>query len=290
MYSKFDFKLTNIFYNTELNRYLEFGREEYDSFSDKVKHSLKNFIYDNGKIDGSSLKEHWFNIVDADIFISHSHQDISKVKAFAGWLKYNFNLTCFIDSCVWGYCDELLKQIDDEKCKNANSSTYSYELRNYTTSHVHMMLSIALSEMIDNSECVLFFNTPESVSLSDDLESLKKGTHSITLSPWIYHELAMTSMIRYSQPKRKTIKLEHSDKKVLFASEQNSIQISHDVDKYINEMIELTDEDLKTWKLNYGILTHQIKGDNIPFIRGYEDINALDINALDVLYSLKGIN
>ncbi len=285
MYSKFDFKLTNSFYNTELNKYLEVGKKEYDDFNAKVKRSLKNFIYDNGKIDGTSLKEHWFNIVDADVFISHSHQDIGKVKAFAGWLKYNFNLTCFIDSCVWGYCDELLKQIDDAKCKNSNSSTYSYELRNYTTSHVHMMLSIALSEMIDNSECVIFFNTPESVSLSEDLESLKKSKHSITLSPWIYHELAMTSMIRPSQLKRQVTLLEHSEKRTLFASEQNSIHISHDVDKYINEMIELTGEDLNKWKQTYRILTHQIDGYDIPFIRGYEDIHALD-----VLYSLKGIN
>lgn len=285
MYSKFDFKLTNSFYNAELNNYLELGKKEYNDFSAKVKHSLKNFIYDNGKIDGTSLKEHWFNIVDADVFISHSHQDIGKVKAFAGWLKYNFNLTCFIDSCVWGYCDELLKQIDDEKCKNTNSSTYSYELRNYTTSHVHMMLSIALSEMIDNSECVIFFNTPESVSLSDDLESLKKSNHSTTLSPWIYHELAMTSMIRPSELKRQLTLLEHSEKRTLFASEQNSIHISHDVDKYINEMIELTGEDLNKWKRTYQILTHQIDGDYIPLISGYEDIHALD-----VLYSLKGIN
>lgn len=285
MYSKFDFKLTNSFYNTELNKYLTLGEKEYDNFSAKIKPSLKNFIYDNGKIDGSSLKEHWFNIVDADIFISHSHQDINKVKAFAGWLKHNFNLTCFIDSCVWGYCDELLKQIDDAKCKNSNSSTYSYELRNYTTSHVHMMLSIALSEMIDNTECVVFFNTPESVSLSNDLESLKRNNHTLTLSPWIYHELAMTSMIRTRQLKRQITLLEHSDKRALFAAEQNSIHISHDVDKYINEMIELTDEDLNKFKRTYRVLTHKIDGDTIPLINGYEDIHALD-----VLYAIKGIN
>lgn len=284
MYSKFDFKLTNSFYNIELNRYLEVGKKEFDNFSTKVKENLKDFIYDNGKIDGSSLKEHWFNIVDADIFISHSHRDIVKVKAFAGWLKHNFDLTCFIDSCVWEYCDELLKQIDDEKCKNKNASTYSYELRNYTTSHVHMMLSIALSEMIDKSECIIFFNTPASVSLSDDLETLKKDKHSTTLSPWIYHELAMTSMIRPSQLKRQTTILEHADERSLFASEQNSIQITHNIDKYIDKMIELTDEDLKKWKHSYEVLIHKIDGDNVPFISGYENINALD-----VLYSLKGI-
>ena len=46
------------------------------------------------------------------IFISHSHKDINKVIAFAGWLKTNFGLEAFIDSCSWGYCDELLKIID----------------------------------------------------------------------------------------------------------------------------------------------------------------------------------
>ena len=244
MYSKFDFKLTNSFYNTELNKYLEVGKKEYDDFNAKVKRSLKNFIYDNGKIDGTSLKEHWFNIVDADVFISHSHQDIGKVKAFAGWLKYNFNLTCFIDSCVWGYCDELLKQIDDAKCKNSNSSTYSYELRNYTTSHVHMMLSTALTEMMDNTECVIFFNTPNSINMAEELGKVEKKEK--TVSPWIYHELSMTTLLRQSEPIRKKAIIEH------YAQQRaDEFSVAYDVAKPLEGLKTLTDTDLLLWQSNW---------------------------------------
>lgn len=67
---------------------------------------MKEFICDNGEIKGTALKEHWFKVNTADIFISHSHRDINKVRAFAGWLYHNFGLEAFIDSCTWGYADD----------------------------------------------------------------------------------------------------------------------------------------------------------------------------------------
>ena len=82
-----------------------------------------------------------------------------------------------------GYCDDLLRQIDNEHCKKEDGKTYDYNLRNYTTSHVHMMLSTALTEMIDKTECIMFYNTPNSVSLADDLETQKNEKRKVTLSP-----------------------------------------------------------------------------------------------------------
>ena len=55
----------------------------YHRFEVQAKDSLKNYIYKNGHIDGSALKKHWFSIGKADVFLSHSHKDINKVKAFA---------------------------------------------------------------------------------------------------------------------------------------------------------------------------------------------------------------
>ena len=168
MYSKYSIEISNSFYNRELNRHLETGKKIYQKHEEMAKKSLKEFIYDNGHIDGDSMKSNWFQMENVDIFISHSHQDITKVKAFAGWLYDEFKLTAFIDSCVWGYCNDLLQQIDDEYCKKKDGKTYDYNLRNYTTSHVHMMLATALTEMIDNTECIMFYNTPNSVLLADD--------------------------------------------------------------------------------------------------------------------------
>lgn len=112
MFSKFDYKPTDYFYNTYLNSCLGKGQSIYSNFEKNSKDCLKKFIFDNGHIDGSSLKNHWFHVgKKVDVFLSHSHKDINKVQAFAGWLNLNFGLTCFIDSCVWGYCDDLLKKM-----------------------------------------------------------------------------------------------------------------------------------------------------------------------------------
>lgn len=280
MYSKYNIEISNSFYNRELNKHLECGRKIYEKHEKMAKKSLKEFIYDNGNIDGTSMKSNWFQIEDVDIFISHSHKDLTKVKAFAGWLHDEFNLTAFIDSCVWGYCDNLLQQIDDAHCKKKDGKTYNYNLRNYTTSHVHMMLSTALTEMIDHTECIMFYNTPNSVSLIDDLQTIKREKKKVTLSPWIYHELAMTSFVRIRKPDRTISLLENALIHKAY-SEKNDIHIEHDVDEYLEEMISLSPDALELWKRNYAVLTHRLDGDSIPHIKGYEDVYPLD-----VLYNL----
>ena len=72
---------------------------------------------------------------------------------------------------------------------------YSYEKGNGSTSHVHMMLSMALAKMIDRTECLFFVNTPSSILLSDTIGD------TCTLSPWIYAELQMTEIIRHKELK-----------------------------------------------------------------------------------------
>ena len=55
---------------------------------------------------------------------------------------------------------------------------YDYNKRNYSTSHVHMMLSTALTMMMDEAECVIFLNTPNALSTKDIVHK--------TESPWIF--------------------------------------------------------------------------------------------------------
>lgn len=241
MYSKFNYSPTPAFYNTTLNRYLAKGNEIFQRHEKEVQECLSKFISEDGIINGSDLKEHWFSISEKDIFISHSHNDINKVKAFAGWLYETFGLESFIDSCSWGYCDELLKKIDDRYCFNPKTQTYNYDLRNYTTSHVHMMLSTALSEMIDKTECIIFFNTPNSINMGTELEKIKNN--SKTLSPWIYHELSMTTLLRTNYPDRKKKFLEHFAQRA-----DGELSINYDVTKLLNELTVLKEQDLTSWK------------------------------------------
>lgn len=139
--------------------YYEIGKKIYENKKTKVKYNLEKFTSSNSTLNGTQLQENWFPQINADIFISHSHLDEKKAIALAGWLNFNFNLDVFIDSCIWGYSNDLLKTIDDKYCKNTNG-TYDYEKSVYAASHIHMMLSTAILKMIDNAESVIFLNTP----------------------------------------------------------------------------------------------------------------------------------
>ena len=244
MYSKFNYSPTVSFYNSTLNRYVTIGNKLFKSHEEEVQDCLSKYISEDGVINGSDLKEHWFSISQKDIFISHSHKDLNKVKAFAGWIYETFGLEAFIDSCSWGYCDELLRKIDNKYCYNPKSKTYNYSLRNYTTSHVHMMLSTALTEMMDNTECVIFFNTPNSINMAEEIGKVKKKEK--TVSPWIYHELSMTTLLRQSEPIRKKAVLEH------YAQQRtDEFSVAYDVTKLLEGLKTLTDTDLLLWQNNW---------------------------------------
>ena len=259
MFSKFNYSPTTAFYNSTLNKYLTKGIEIYQKHENEVQECLSRYITEDGIINGSDLKEHWFSISEKDIFISHSHKDINRVKAFAGWIYDNFGLEAFIDSCSWGYCDELLNKIDKKYCYKANTKTYDYNLRNYTTSHVHMMLSTALSEMMDKTECIIFFNTPNSINMEDELNNIKKGVK--TLSPWIYHELSMTTLLRERIPDRKKAILEHS-----YQRADAHLQISYDVSKFLEGLVVLNDSDLDLWQQKWGSRPIKLKEDALDML------------------------
>lgn len=249
MYKKFNYAQANSsFYNQVINRHLEQGKAIYESHVKEVQDCLAKYITKDGVINATALKEHWFSVSPKDVFISHSHNDISKVKAFAGWLYDSFGLEAFIDSCSWGYCDDLLKSIDDEYCYKPKTNTYDYDLRNYTTSHVHMMLSTALTEMIYNTECIIFFNTPQSINMASELERLRKDKKQKTISPWIYHELSMTTMIDVVEPSRVRAVLEHHDHVDFSQSTRDEKpKFGYDVTKALKEMVSLTDIQLQQW-------------------------------------------
>ncbi|WP_425218985.1 hypothetical protein [Ralstonia solanacearum] len=143
-----------------------------------------------GAIDAKKLQEDWFQSVKADVFISHSHADETLAVAIAAALEDKLELKCFVDSCVWGNSEVLLKEIDNKYCVHSNGTSYDYDQRNRSTSHVHMMLQGALAKMIARTECVIFLNTPKSMVTKDELENETR-----TGSPWIYTEVLTTKLI-----------------------------------------------------------------------------------------------
>lgn len=154
----------------------------------QIERTLNSFLCPDGSLNGSKMKANWFPQINADIFISHSHEDEQLAIALAGWLHEKFGLVSFIDSCIWGYANDLLQMIDNSYCYNELTGGYDYSKRNYSTSHVHMMLSVALTQMIDKTECLFFLNTPNSISSNPDANQ--------TGSPWIYSEISTSQLIR----------------------------------------------------------------------------------------------
>lgn len=173
------------------------GETSYNKINSHIKEHIDSVASDDKIIDGSKLQANWFPQMNADVFISHSSLNLENAKMLAGWLKKQFNLDSFIDSCIWGNAYKLLKLIDNTYCYNKDHKTYDYDKRNRSTCHVYMMLTNALSNMIDNTECVIFLNTPQSIVLDED-----KITD--TYSPWIYTEIAMTNLVE-KKKKRKTV-------------------------------------------------------------------------------------
>ncbi|MGC7946837.1 hypothetical protein [Bacillus sp. II_CA] len=231
MFAGFDLNLTDIDFT-----YKEDGNRLFLENKRKVENELSEFLNKDGVIDGTSIQNNWFPQIETDVFISHSHNDFDKAIALAGWLKHHFKLNVFIDSCVWGSADALLKKIDDDYCLISDGGSYSYEKRNYSTSHVHTMLTVALSSIIDKAECLLFLNTPNSISTKDVIQQQ-------TNSPWIYLEIVMSQLVRKEKPGRKILK------KSLFENAQKELNINYRLD--MEHLHPLTLQDLHNWNHSF---------------------------------------
>ncbi len=175
------------------NEYINIGKHNKATLSGVVQRELSSFILSDEILDGEKLSEAWFKTKEYDIFISHSHNDADLALALSGWLKKEFNLEVFLDEVVWGSADELLRKLDDEYSYQKDTDTYNYRKRNFTTSHVHAMLSAAIQSVMDKSEAIFFLNTEESFPA---ISNVLKENSKYTLSPWIYQEVMNAKLLR----------------------------------------------------------------------------------------------
>lgn len=234
--------------------YLTTGIRAHASHKQKVASKIASFFNSKGVLDASKVIANWFPEIESDVFISHSHKDGETAIGLSGWLQSKFGLTAFIDSCVWGYSDDLLRMLDEKYCRIPGSKSFSYEKRNLSTTHVHMMLSTALSKMMNNCECLIFLNTPASISSEDYING------DTTNSPWIYSEIAMTRLIQKRTPGQ------HRRTALAKALEilEESLQVEYQIN--LGHLTKLTVDHLNDWMKK------------CPSGVGYE--------ALDVLYQI----
>lgn len=189
------YKLDKIDFDGSLDHYKEIGQRIFILQKSEVEKTLNDFFLSDNSLDAVKIVNSWFPGIKAHAFISHSHKDEDEVIALAGWLYKNFNIISFIDSCVWGYGNDLIQILDNQySWLDKTQRIYHYNKVLYSASHVHMMLSTALNTMIDNTECLIFYDTPNSIQSFENKDK--------TESPWIYSEIAFSETVRMKYPKR----------------------------------------------------------------------------------------
>lgn len=243
MYRGFNLKI-----NFKNNDYYKQGLFIFKHMKAKVRTILSDFAFDDRTLNGAKMQKNWFPEVKAKIFISHSHKDKKLAITLAGWLYEEFGIIAFIDSCIWGCSDELLKIIDKKYCRQPNSNTYNYQQRNFSTSHIHMMLSTALSMMIDKTECLFFINTPSSISTEEVIDN--------TESPWIYFEISISQIIRQKTPSR----LSKESLERNFSRGLEWFTIKHEVD--LAHLTKLNNASLNLWSNTFTKTLHENPHEN----------------------------
>ncbi|WP_212633394.1 hypothetical protein [Pseudomonas fluorescens] len=216
------------------------GKILHDAHKRLVKNKLDSFKKPDGGLWAEKIVAEWFPPVKADVFLSHSHKDEPAIIALSGWLHKQFGLSCFIDSSIWGYSADLLKMIDDEYCYDKERKIYNYDDRNKSTSHVHMMLSTALTKTMDSCECVFFVNTPNSIKIDESIKG--SGT---TESPWIFSEIAMTKLLRKKELREHRRMIGEAMDSAGLESFEKSLRIHYDVD--LSHLQHINNSTLSSW-------------------------------------------
>lgn len=241
------------------NGYLNYvNTKQYENDKSISLQKLRKIINSCNKIRAHEIKKLLLPSKRYDIFISHSHKDINLAKGLAGYLEKYCKVSCFIDSLYWSNIDELQEELNRMHLtmdRTAGKKTFNHKSTMEVAKHANMILASALTEMIDNCECVFFFNTDNSVI---------RGTEAIskneTYSPWIYHEVFTTTIIQKKQRSKFNESYQFRDNAI-----KQIPDISYGLD--LSGMTVLREEDIFEWEIK---------------------INSnKDKHPLDVLYNLK---
>lgn len=194
----------------------------------------------DGIIDGDAVKDLIFPTDDTkftkfDVFISHSHNDRHAAEALARYLG-SIGQEPFLDNYVWSSADGLLNEIDKKWCKTDDGKDFDYNKRNFSTSHVHTMLSMAILEMIARCESFIFIDSYESLDYSEF-----EKTGDWTMSPWLYQELQYVRMLLTVQQPI----VEQRE----FSDIRDSLKIKYGAD--LTDFIELTSSNIDVYFNKY---------------------------------------
>ena len=165
------------------NKGIKYFHDNFDKNVEAI--NVDDFQLPDGTINATKVQENCFPQIDANVFISHSHKDENLAIALSGLLA-GCGRKPFVDSKVWKYFDTLLKGLNGKFSRNTHGQ-YDYDDCMKIAGHVHTMLVSSLAMMIKQCNCVVFLNTPNSITEDKNL--------AYTWSPWIYTELLLTRLM-----------------------------------------------------------------------------------------------
>lgn len=128
--------------------------------------------------------------------------------------------------------------------KKDGKTIYNYDIQNFTASHVHMLLSTTLNDIIHSTECVIFLNTPESLSINE-------VRNQKTNSPWIYNELKIASIVEKIYPRKHLLGEQIMKRENNFSKKvQNSLEILYPISNQLAGFESLDSNGLQKWVVN----------------------------------------
>lgn len=153
--------------------------------NDIINWALKEAKKNGYVLDATDLKENLFSAPEKMIFISHLHTQEGKAKRIKQYIEKNFpQYRCFIDSEVWHNVYEAIRLLKVDRAAIKNN-LYNCDACEPIAMNLYLMLSIALTEAIKDSAAFIYVSD----SKNDSPESI------FTTSPWIYHELVVSSIV-----------------------------------------------------------------------------------------------
>ena len=213
-------------------------RREAEEMKKEIKSKLEKHLILGNKIDVEKLREEWFPTGKYDIFLSHSHGDIEEIEALAGYLVNKKGLKVFVDSFIWGYYHELLEDLNKTYNWNKSSKTYDHSGAKWCCSNVTTILNSALQEVIDKSEVLFFYNTPNSIT--HDYKNKNR-----TESPWIFSEIETSRIIRKNMPQRMEAICESAGRKYSDAYNMKKAKFSYWLDD--NHLTKINKYQFNEW-------------------------------------------
>ena len=178
-----DSSVTAEFQKLYRDKGIKYFQGNFDEKAEAV--NVDDFQLTGGTINATKMQENCFPQIDADVFISHSHKDENLAIALSGLLA-ECGRKPFVDSKVWTFFDTVLKKLNMKFSRNAQGR-YDYDNCMKIAGNIHTMLVSSLAMMIKQSDCVVFLNTPNSITIGKNL--------AYTWSPWIYTELLLTRLM-----------------------------------------------------------------------------------------------